>query len=93
MFFGCVWIRAVEYSKEAFSKTEAQFGSSGPAHGEAGEMEKSRRELEARSSCFSSEDLSLWPSISTREAREDVCLNVSEGEVFFSLASGAQPEP
>lgn len=31
--------------------------------------------------------------ISTREAREDVCLNVFEGEVFFSLASGAQPEP
>lgn len=45
MFFGCVWNRVVEYSKvwslkEAFSKTEAQFGSSGPAHGEAGEMEK-----------------------------------------------------
>lgn len=29
----------VEYSKEAFSNTEAQFRSSGPAHGEP-EMEK-----------------------------------------------------
>lgn len=39
MFLGCVWICEVEYSKEAFSNTEAQLGSSGPAHCEP-EMEK-----------------------------------------------------
>lgn len=74
--------------------SEAQFGSSGPAHGERERETEKEESYRTRSSCFHLGP-SLRPSFSTeRGEKEAVCVCVCvRGEVVFLLALGIQPEP